>query len=119
MELKKYLQNRPILFLNLAVVLLSIYNVLSTVLKIDSSRATAILRYQPSLGLSGFEKSSAWQLYSFTMMAVIIAVSGLFFAGRLFKFNKTYSILVLGLTILLLFLNIIVSEAILNIHNLR
>lgn len=119
MELKKYLQNRTILFLNLAVILLSLYNILATVIKIDISRTTAILRYQPSLGLSGFEKNSTWQLYSFTLMAVLIALFGLFFAGRLYRINKLYSILVLSLTIVLLFFNIIVSEAILSIHNLR
>ncbi len=120
MELKKYLQDRPILFLNITIVLLAIYNVLSSIIKIDNSRATAIVAYLPSLGIiDGPQNGSPLQLYTFALASLIISLGGMFFAARMHSFKRDYSLLVLLITVVLLVFNIIVSESILSINNSR
>ena len=113
---KKYFQDRPILFLNLVVILGALINVISTSLRIDTSRTAAIIRYQSELGLSGFPKGSNTELFSFAIMAVVIAVFAILLSARLYHQRRTLSLLILSLTIIALLFNLIVSGAILNLQ---
>ncbi|MCA9350408.1 hypothetical protein KC874_01830 [Candidatus Saccharibacteria bacterium] len=116
MELKKYLQDRPILFLNLAAALLAVFNVLATLLRIDTTSSTTIVRYEVWKGLTGGVQASVYELYSFALMSLIIFIGGAFFAYRLSKMNRNYSVLTMFLVVIALIFNIIVSGAILNLQ---
>lgn len=113
---KKYFQDRPILFLNLVVVLVALINIISVVLRIDTSQTVAITRYQVALGLAGFERGSPAELYSFAVAAIIIALSAIVLSARIYDLRRTVSLVVLSLAIVALFLNLIVSGAILNLQ---
>jgi hypothetical protein len=111
---KKYFQDRPVLFLNLIVVLGALINVISVVLRIDTSQTVAITRYQASLGL--FERGSTTELYSFAIAAVVIAVAAILLSARLYWLRRSLSLVVLLLAIITLLFNLIVSGAILNLQ---
>jgi len=113
---KKYFQDRPILFLNLVVVLGALINIIATVLRINTGQSIAIIRYQVALGLAGFERASVIQLYSFALAAFVIAVAAVILSARLYQQRRILSILVLSLTIIALFFNLVVSGAILNLQ---
>lgn len=113
---KKYFQDRSILFLNLIIILGTLINVIATTLRINTSQPVAIIRYQTNLGLVGFERASVWQLYSFAVAAVLIAVVSIFLSARLFHLRRSLSVLVLFLAIIALLFNLIVSGAVLNLQ---
>ena len=113
---KKYFQDRPILFLNLVVVLGAIINSIAIALRIDSSQTVTIIRYQVALGLSGFQRGSVAQLYGFILLAVLISVFAILFSAKIYKQRRSLSILILSLTIVALLFNLIVSGAILNLQ---
>jgi len=113
---KKYFQDRPILFLNLVVVLGALINVIYTVVKIlDASQSTVIIRYQIALGLAGYQRGDIDQLYSFAIAAVLIAVVGMLISARLYFQRRQLSLLILSLSLVALLFNLIVSWSILNL----
>lgn len=113
---KKYFQDRPILFLNLLVVLGALINIITVVLRIDTSQTVAITRYQVALGLAGFERGSPAELYSFALAAVVIAITAILLSARVYWLRRSISIVVLALAIIALFFNLVVSGAILNLQ---
>jgi hypothetical protein len=113
---KKYFQDRPILFLNLIVILGALINIISTTLRIDASQNIVILRYQVALGLAGFQRGSVVQLYSFAVAALLMAIIAVFLSARLYNQRRALSILILSLTIIALFFNLVVSDAILKLQ---
>jgi ABC-type long-subunit fatty acid transport system fused permease/ATPase subunit len=113
---KKYFQDRPILFLNLIVILGALINVISTVLRIDASQKIVILRYQVALGLAGFQRGDVLQLYSFALAALLMAIVAILISARLYHQRRALSILILSLTIVALFFNLVVSDAILKLQ---
>ncbi len=113
---KKYFQDRPILFLNLIVSLGALFNVISVILRLDTSQTIAITRYQLALGLAGFERGSTTELYGFAVFAVVIAVAAIFISARVYFIKRPLSIVILSLTIVALLFNLIVSSAILNLQ---
>jgi hypothetical protein len=113
---KKYFQDRPILFLNLIVVLGALINVLSVVLRIDTSQSVTTVRYQVALGLGGFERGSPTELYSFAIAAIIIAITAILLSARVYWLRRAISIVILALTAVALLFNLIVSGAILNLQ---
>jgi hypothetical protein len=113
---KKYFQDRPLLFLNLLVVLGASFNALAVALRIDTSQSVAIIRYQVNLGLAGFQRANMYQLYGFITASIIIAFVAILLSARLYSIKRSLSILVLVLSIILLLFNLIVSGAILNLQ---
>jgi hypothetical protein len=113
---KKYFQDRPILFLNLVVVLGAIINIIAISLRIDTSRTAAIIRYESALGLSGFPKGTTTDLYGFVIVAILMAIVAVLLSARLHAQRRELSLTVLSLTVIALLFNLIVSGAILNLQ---
>jgi hypothetical protein len=117
MELKKYLQDRPILFMNILSIFLAIFGILATLIRVDTGSSTAIIRYEVWKGIiTGGVQGSAYELYSFAGISLIIIIGGLFLAYRLNKLERSFAIVTLFLVIVALIFNIIVSNAILNLQ---
>lgn len=112
---KKYFQDRAILLLNTIVVLLAVFSVLVVVFKIDTSQTVAILRYQAELGLAGYQRAAASELYSFAIAGVLFATTGVLLAARLYHIKRAFSLTCLWLSALVILLNIIVSFSILSL----
>lgn len=113
---KKYFQDRPILFLNLIIILGTLINIISVILQIDTSKTVVITRYLVALGIGGFDRGSASELYSFAIAALIIAVSSILISARIYWKRRELSIVILSLAIVALLFNLIVSGAILNLQ---
>ncbi len=113
---KKYFQDRPVLFLNLVVVLGGVINMIATALLIDTSRTAATVRYESTLGLGGFPKGTPLDLYSFAAVALLVTFVSIFMSARLYTQKRLLSILVLTLAIVALLFNLIVAQAILNLQ---
>lgn len=113
---KKYFQDRPILFLNLVVVLGALINVIATVLRVNTSQPVVIIRYQVSLGLAGFQRANTVQLYSFAIAAILIATVAVILSARMYQKRRSLSIMILSLSVIALLFNLIVSGAILNLQ---
>jgi len=117
MELKKYLQDRPILFMNILSIFLALFGILATLVRVDTGSSTAIVRYEVWKGiLTGGVQASVYELYSFALVSLVIVTGGLFLAYRLNKLDRSFAITTLFLVIIALIFNIIVSNAILNLQ---
>lgn len=113
---KKYFQDRTILFLNLIVIIGATINVIAVMLRINTSQSIAIIRYQVALGMAGFQRASVVQLYSFPLMALVIALAAILISARLYHKRRALGVLFLVLAVIALFFNLIVSGAILNLQ---
>ncbi len=113
---KRLLHDKLILFLVLVVGLLTVFSVLSVFLRVDAAQQITIIRYKPSLGLAGFERGSSDRLYEFGLFAAIVAVSAVIVTRKVYYLRRTAAILVLGLSAVVLVMNIVVSGALLNLQ---
>lgn len=113
---KKYFQDRPILFLNLIVILGAIINIFAIALRIDTTQTVTIIRYQVALGLSGFQRANTLQLYGFIFLAILISIFAVFFSAKIYQQRRSLSLMVLSLTIIALLFNLIISNAVLNLQ---
>lgn len=113
---KKYFQDRPILFLNLVVILGALINIITVSLRVDTSQTVTTIRYIIALDLAGFKQGTATQLYGFAAIAAIMAIVAIILSVRLYSQRRSLSLLVLSLTVVALLFNLIVSGAILNLQ---
>ncbi len=112
----KFFKDKSILLSTLVLGLLALFNVISVVLRADTSQSSTILRYWTLQGAPDFEKQGPEQLYSFALFAVIAFVIALVISYKLYDVYKPAAYTLLILTKLAIFLNIIVSGAILNLQ---
>lgn len=113
---KKYLQDRPILFLNVFVVAITLLNLVSGLLRIDTGKNLAIVRYKVAEGLDGYERADPYYLYNFIIVALVLAGVGILLSTKLYKQKRFMSIMLLSLTAVVLVFNFIVSTAIYNLQ---
>jgi glucan phosphoethanolaminetransferase (alkaline phosphatase superfamily) len=114
---KKYLQDRPILFLNILLIAIMLLTVTFSFLTIDSSKQLAIVSYNLSEGLDGYVKTDKiYELYYFGLSSVLFTAVAVFLSTKLYKQKRMMSLLLLSLTSIVLMFNFIVSVAILNLQ---
>lgn len=113
---KKYFQDRPILFLNIAIVAVTLLNVIAAVIRIDTSKPVAIIRYQSSELLTGYSRADTADLYSFAVAAVLFTSVAIFVSARFFTQKRMMSVLLLSLTLIVLVFLFVVSNAIYNLR---
>jgi hypothetical protein len=111
---KKYFQDRPVLFLNLLVVLGALMNII-TMLFIDTSQTVTTIRYDVVTGVA-LDRGSPTELYSFALAAVIIAMTAILLSARVYWQRRSVSLVVLSFAIVALFFNLIVSSMLLAIQ---
>jgi len=113
---KKYFQDRPILFLNIAIVATALLNVIVSVIRIDTSKPVAIIRYQASEQLTGYSRADTNDLYSFAIASILFALVAIFLSTKLFTQSRMLSMLLLSLTLIVLVFTFVVSNAIYNLR---
>jgi len=116
MSLHSYIHDKLTVFMNLVLILLGLFNIILVVLRIDTTQAAAVIRFNTSLGIAGFERADTSQLYQFALIPLIIVISQTLLAWKVHKMKRATSLLVLGLGIIALIFSIVVSTAILNLH---
>ena len=112
---KHFIQDRLALLLVSLNAFLALAAVVLVALKLDSSKGTVnyIVSFRSSLGFDGYTQGTAWDIVSFMVAAVHIFAVGLALAYRTYKIKRELSLGVLALTLPLLVLLIIVSNALL------
>jgi hypothetical protein len=114
---KKYLQDRPILFLNLFLMSVTTLTIISSFITVDTSKQLAIVSYRLAEGLDGYEKTdNIYELYSFALAAIIFTAVAVFLSTKLYKQKRMMSLLLLSLTAIVLIFNFVVSLAIFNLQ---
>lgn len=114
---KKYLQDRPILFLNLFIASLTVLTIISSFIIVDTSKQFAIIRYRLAEGLDGFDKTdSPIELYSFAVAAVLFAGVAIFLSTKLYRQKRFMSLMLLSLTSIVLIFNFVVSLAVFSLQ---
>lgn len=116
MNFKAYIHDKMTVFMNLAVVLLGIFDSLLVILRVDTTQSVAIIRNNTTLGLAGFEKATSSALYQFLLIAVLITAGNTLISMRVHHIKRGVSLLVLGLTIVALVFLTVISTAILGLH---
>ena len=112
----KFFKDKGILLSTLILGLLTLFNVISVVLRADTSQSSTILRYWTVQGVPDFEKQGPEQLYSFALFAILAFAISAIISYRLYDVYKPAAYTLLLLTKLAIFINIIVSGAILNLQ---
>jgi hypothetical protein len=116
MNLKLYIHDKQINFLNLVLALLGLFNILLVVLRVDTTQSVAIIRNNTTLGLAGFEKARSTALYEFAFIALVIFSAHTVLAVRLREEKRAVSILSLGLGIVAMIFLIVVTTSVLSLH---
>ena len=113
---KKYFQDRPILFLNISLVALTLLTVIAAVIRVDTGKSVAIIRYQVAKELAGYSRGDTIELYTFVLAAVAFTVIAIFLSAKLYHQKRMMSVLLLALTLVVLVFNFVVSNAIYNLR---
>lgn len=113
---RKYFQDKPILFLNIAIILGVLINIISSYARIDTTKSVAIIRYEVAEGLAGFSRADTYELYSFAVASLIFALMAIFMSAKLYHQKRFMSVLLLSLTVIVLLFNFVVSNAIFNLQ---
>lgn len=114
---RKYFNDHFVLLLlstNIFVALISIAIVLARLSAAHSS--TYIVQYRPSLGINAFKTGDLIELLSFIGFAIIALAVHFVLSKKAYPLNRHLAIGILALGVLLLVLNIIVSNALLALH---
>lgn len=111
---KRYFHDRLVLLLLSTNTFLALLSGILILLRMDSSRTdNYIVQYRPSLGLSAFKTGGSATFYSFILFAVVTLVLSVLLSMRVYPFHKQFAVTILSLTVLLLVLTLIVSNALL------
>jgi hypothetical protein len=115
---KNYLHDHYVLLLASINSFLAIAGIIFVFIKLISiNHANGyIVQYRPSLGVGSYQTGSIDQLISFTVFALIILILNLVLSYKAYKIHRQLATVILTLGILLLILNIIISNALLKLR---
>lgn len=112
---KHFIQDRTALLLVSVNAFLALAAMVLIGLKLDASKGTVnyIVSFRSSLGFDGYTQGTVWDVASFMVAAGLIFLIGLTLSYRTYPIKRELSLAVLTLTVPLLVLVIIVSNALL------
>jgi hypothetical protein len=112
---KKYIRDHYVLLLLSINVFLSIVGIIFVILKLLTDHGSGnIVSYRPSLGVTEYQTGNGIDLVSFSVFSAIILGINTTLSYKAYKIHRQLTIVVLSLGILLLVLNIIISNALLK-----
>jgi hypothetical protein len=111
---KKYFHDHYILLLLSINAFLAAAGIVFIVLKLSSTHGNGyIVQFRPSLGINTYQPGDVLQLISFAIFAVLIFSINTALSYRVYRIHRQLAITILSLGILLMVLNIIISNALL------
>ena len=111
---QKYFHDRVVLLLISISSFLTILGSLMTLLRLDSGRSQSYtVQWRANLGISAFKMGDASEIQAFVIFLVITLVFNIFLGYRAYKLHRQYSVVILGLGLILAMLGVIVSNALL------
>lgn len=113
---KKYFHDRLILLLLSSSTFLTILNALLIILRLDSSRGSYIIQYRANLGLSAYKAGDSSTFIAFLVFGVLILLMQVVLSIKIYEVSRQYAVVLSTLSLLLLVLTIIVSNALLTLR---
>ena len=111
---KKYFHDHVVLLLLSIEAFLAIAGSILVLLRLSSGHSSSyIVAYRSTLGVNAFRSGSVTELLSFILFALLVLCVHAVLSMRVYKIHRQLSISILALGMLLLVLNIIVSNALL------
>lgn len=109
---KKYFHDKLILLVLSTNAFLAVLSTIMLFLRLgNSSPNYHIIQYRSDLGLSAFKNGTALSLYAFIIFIWVTLLINAVLSYRTYQVRRDYSIVVLGLGLLLIVLSMIVSNA--------
>lgn len=112
---KRYLHDKLILLLLTVATFLAVLGSLLIVLRLNNGGQGSdyIVQYRSNLGLSAFQSGGVETFFEFIIFMVAVLTISIIVSVKIYPLRKVYSVSVLAMCVLLLFLSIIVSNALL------
>ena len=116
MNLKSYVHDKQVIFLNLVLLLLGVFTMLLVLLRVDTTQSVAIIRNNTTLCLAGFEKGDSSALYQFALIALVVSLAHTVISIRFRESKRALSVLALGLGMIAQLFLIVITTSILSLH---
>jgi hypothetical protein len=114
---KNYLHDKTILLLLTSNLLLAFVSIALIILRLSNGgTGIYIVQNRANLGIDQYTPGGATTFISFIIFSVLVVLVGFFLSIKAFKNQRTVSVTVLGIGILLLSCTIIVSNSLLAMH---
>jgi hypothetical protein len=114
---RSYFRDHFVLFLLTINVFLAIFTAIMVFLRLAESQGSGyIVQYRSNLGVNAFKAGSVTEIVGFGIFALIILAINLVMSFRTYKISRHVTISILGSGILLIALDIIVSNALFVLH---
>jgi len=114
---KNYLHDKTILLLLTSNLLLAFVSIALIILRLSNGgTGIYIVQRRANLGIDQYTQGGANTFIGFIVFSVLVVLVGFFLSIKAFKNQRTVSVTVLGLGILLLSCTIIVSNSLLAMH---
>jgi phosphate starvation-inducible membrane PsiE len=114
---KKFLQDKTVLILLTAIMLLLVIGVSVVLLRFDVSKnPITVVAYRPNISGASYQSGKPVDIYSMAIYITITAVLGIFLSARIYKIRQAVSIFLLSSTVLLLILATIVANSLISLQ---
>jgi hypothetical protein len=111
---KRYIHDRLVLLLLTANTFFTILTSVLILLRVGASRNEGyIVQYRPSLGLSRYFKGEKTDILSFAVFCILILVLHTVLSIRVYHIRRHFSIVILGMGLLLILLALVISYSLL------
>ena len=109
---KRYIHDKLILLIVSTNFFLAILSAIMLILRLgNSSPNYHIIQYRSDLGLSAFKNGTEVSLYAFIVFVWITVIVSTILSYRSYSIKRDFSIIILSLSLLLIVLSMIVSNA--------
>jgi hypothetical protein len=113
---KNYFHDRLILLLLSSSAFLALLNAVLILLRLDSSRGSYIVQFRGNLGLSAYKAGDASTFISFVIFGLLVLAIQVVLSMRAFNIRRQYAVVICALSLLLIILTIVVSNALLTLR---
>ena len=113
---KKYFQDRPVLFLHIAIIGMGLLSIISSIIRVDTTKVAAIVRYEPGRGFAGYTRGEPLDLYVFIVGSIIIIAVAVLLSAKLYSMQRALSISLLSLSLVVMIFMFVASNALYNLQ---
>jgi hypothetical protein len=114
---KKYFHDHLVLLLLSISAFLAIFGSIFTLVRLGTGHGTGyIVQYRSNLGINAFENGGLSDILSLVVFAVLVLVIGVAISRRAYRIHRQLALAMLSLTVLLLLLTVIISNALLALR---
>lgn len=114
---KKYFQDHLVLLLLSINAFLTLTTAIFVLLRLSAGHGNGyIVQYRPYLGINAYRTGGVTELLSFIIFAFLVMIIHTLLSMRAYHIHRQLAITTLALSILLLVLTLIVSNALLVLH---